>query len=94
MLRLLSSAFAVALAVALLAATPYPASAGCTMERASARGPATAAVSDRAERRLQTKITRLSRHNEGAAVRMGMRTTTCSEKGPMTWCTSEAKVCL
>jgi hypothetical protein len=94
MLRLLSSAFAVALAVALLAATPHPASAGCTMERASARGPATAAVSDRAERRLQTKITRLSRHNEGAAVRMGMRTTTCSEKGPMTWCTSEAKVCL
>jgi hypothetical protein len=94
MLRLLSSVFAVALAVALLAATPHTASAGCTMERASARGPATAAVSDRAERRLQTKITRLSRHNEGAAVRMGMRTTTCSEKGPMTWCTSEAKVCL
>ena len=94
MLRSLSSALAGALAIALLAVTPHPASAGCTMERASARGPATATVSERAERRLQSKISRLGRRNEGAVVRMGMRTTTCSEKGPVTWCTSEAKVCL
>ena len=94
MLRSLSSALAVAFAAALLAVAPQSASAACSMERASARGPATAAVSERAERRLQTKISRLGRRNESADVRMGMRTTTCSEKGPMTWCTSEAKVCL
>ena len=94
MLRSLSAAIAVALAVALLAVTPHPASAGCSMERASARGTATAAVSDRAERRLHSKINRLGRRNESADIRMGMRTTTCSEKGPVTQCTSEAKVCL
>jgi hypothetical protein len=75
-----------------VAALSQPAEASGAMISATARGLDKADVSARSQKKLAHKIDRWAGKNKLTKVRVGKKATSCSQKGPLTTCTSSAKV--
>jgi hypothetical protein len=92
MIRKLLIAGAAIAAIGAASALSQPAEASGAVVSATARGLDKAAVSARAEKKLTHKINHWAHQNKLTKVRVGKAATTCSAKGPVTTCTSSAKV--
>ncbi len=79
-------------ALGVVSTLPQPAEAGATVLSAKARGLKEAEVTTRSEKKLTSKINRWAHKNKLTAVKVGKTKTSCTAKGPLTTCTSSAKV--
>jgi hypothetical protein len=91
--KLLVAGMAVS-AIAIFAFGAQPAEAGnCTVVSAKARGVKQAEVSDRAAERATKQAKRWAKKGGMSVVKIGMVTTTCAARGPLTVCSSSAEAC-
>jgi hypothetical protein len=93
MIRKLLVASAAIAVVAAFALPVQPVQAACATATAKARGLNEANVSARSADKLKHKIDHWAHKNNLSTVRVGHTATSCSAKGPLTVCTSTARVC-